>query len=152
MSLPSPIALDTNCFIYAFEGGDTDRGAWLAERVFRSLAAGHLRAMTATLTIAELLTLAYRRGERSQAALLRSAVEGLPNLALRGLDVNIADRAAALRGASRLSLGDAVHLATAECAGAAGFLTNDRQLASQPADLAVLVLDDLVAQDSRRAR
>jgi predicted nucleic acid-binding protein len=50
--------------------------------------------------------------------------------------------AAILRGNRRLSLADAVHLATARVGGASAFITNDRRMTAVPG-LEIAYLDEL---------
>lgn len=145
MTLPQPLALDTNCFIYFLDPGQPQRAAWLRTQVFEPLVARQTRATSSSLVLVELLTLAHQRGNEDDARRLRTAVEELPGLVLIPLDTETAVTAARLRGTSNVGLGDAIHLATALRAGAAAFLTNDRRLMGRVAELDVLLLDDLLA-------
>lgn len=151
MTLPQPLALDTNCFIYFLDPGQPERAGWLRSNLFEPLVTGRTHATSSTLMLVELLTLAHRRGDEDDARRLRTAVEELPNLTLVPLDADIAALAARLRGASGVTLGDAIHLAAARQAGASAFLTNDRRLTRRDASLEVLILDDLMAADQREA-
>lgn len=137
MSLPERLALDTNCFIYAFDSADTDRGSFVAQQLLQ----GGPR-WTSSLVIAELLAQPYRLDEPARAAALRAALEALPGLTIAPVTSDIAQEAARLRGSLRISLPDAVVLATALAAGAR-LVTNDRALCEAAGSDAVL-LDDLV--------
>lgn len=143
MTLPARLALDTNCFIYLFEESEGPRGRFLAREVFAHLVSGARTAVTSTLTLAELLARPYERGQRDRAGSLRAALVATPNLTLKSLDAETADRAAALRGRHGLSLADAVQVATGILDGAEALLTNDRRLAREGLPLSVLVLDDV---------
>lgn len=145
MTLPQPLALDTNCFIYFLDPGQPQRAAWLRTHVFEPLVAHQAHATSSSLVLVELLTLAHLRGDEDDARRLRTAVVELPGLALKALDTETAVTAARLRGTSGVGLGDAIHLATAMEAGAAAFLTNDRRLVGRVPELDVLLLDDLLA-------
>ena len=146
MKLPEVIALDTNCFIYFFEGTSHRRADFLADHVFGPLAAGRCRAVTSTVTMAELLSRPYQQGRHEQAKELRAAVEAMPNLAVLPVDLDVADRAARVRGDTGLRLPNALQVATAVAGGAGALVTNDRDVVRASAvGMPVLVLDDLVA-------
>ena len=142
MGLPEVLALDTNCFVYAFEDASSPRGRFVIDRVLTRNAQAPHRLVTASLVVAELLSRPYALGRPHRARTLRAALEALPDLSVRPLTTSLADRAAQLRAELRISLPDAVVLATALDDGAA-LLTNDRRLAAAGGN-AALLLDDLV--------
>lgn len=144
MPLPELVLLDTNCFIYLLEDPGSARGRYLAEQVFRPGLVGRRRLFAATLTVTELLSQPFAAGQARRAGALLAALEGLPGLFLLPLTVGIATDAARLRGQSRVSVPDAIVLASAIAVEAA-LLTNDRRLTSTSEEVTTLLLDDLVA-------
>ncbi len=142
-ALPKRLALDTNCFIYFFDGTDR-RSQFLESTVFSRMSAGQMSGVTSTVTLAELLSRPYRDGLVDRARELRAAVSALPGLELVDLSAEVADRAARLRGVTGLTLPDAVQVATGILAGAEALLTNDRQLQRAADALPVIVLDDVL--------
>lgn len=138
MDLPERLALDTNCFIYALEGADTDRGRFVVDRLLQGAP-----RWTSSLVLAELLARPYSMGEPARADGVRRALEALPGLTITPVTSDIAQGAARLRGLLRISLPDAVVLATAVAARAV-LVTNDRRL-SEAAGPDAALLDDLLA-------
>lgn len=145
MTLPSVLVLDTNCLIYRLDDPDGPRGSWLDENVFRPAIKGDLDLRMSTVALAEVLTRPYSDGQPARAHAVRRALETLPGLTLVPLTADIADLSSRLRGETRVSLPDAIMLATAQFAGA-GLLTNDRQLLQPAGPVTVLLLDDEMAQ------
>lgn len=139
MDLPERLTLDTNCFVYAFDGVDTDRGRFVADRLLQ----GGPR-WTSSLVLAELLAKPYALGRPARATALRRALEGLPGLAISPLTSDIAQEAARLRGDLQIGLPDAVVLATA-LATRSVLVTNDRRLCEAAGSDAALLDDLLVA-------
>jgi predicted nucleic acid-binding protein len=94
-----------------------------------------------TLGLAELLVQTYAH-DADRAGTVRAAVENAPRLAIVPVSADIADRAAAIRAATRLKLPDAIHLATAIVAEADWFLTNDRGLRNIDVGVRVVLLPE----------
>jgi predicted nucleic acid-binding protein len=117
------IALDTMVFIYQLM--DHPRYAPLSSAVLEQVESGALQAVASTLTVAELLTRAAQRGDAQALRDYEALLTRFPHLSLAPLDVGVACQAARLRGASNVSLADAIHVATALEAGAGAIVTND---------------------------
>jgi predicted nucleic acid-binding protein len=60
-----------------------------------------------------------------RALRLRRLLTQFPHLSLAPMDVGVARQAALLRGASNVPMADAIHVATAQQAGAGAIVTND---------------------------
>ncbi len=134
------IGIDSNVFIYLFEGSST-----LSERagaLLDAVADGHGEAVVATLAIAEICSGPAQAGDPALVERYSDELQSLDNTRLVPLSVQVAVDAAALRGTGSLSLADAIHLASARSAGATAFVTNDRRIKSIP-KLAVIYLDQL---------
>jgi predicted nucleic acid-binding protein len=91
--------------------------------LFEAHAAGWLRFATTTITIAEVLTGPMKAGDEALARRYRAILESWRSVAL---DVDIAESAARLRGSLRLSLANAVQVASALAINAAALVTHDR--------------------------
>ena len=131
-------------FIYLFEGSgpEADRAAELADAIGEGTVAGCL----ATLGLAEILTGPARSGAPQVAERYVEELTSFENLALVPLDVDVARDAATIRGQLQLSLGDAIHLASARRFGATLFVTNDRRI-HPIGGVTVAYLDDLGPAD-----
>jgi predicted nucleic acid-binding protein len=115
------VLVDSAPIIYVLEDHST-----LAPRfmpLFEAHAAGRLRFATTTITIAEVLTGPMKAGDEALARRYRVILESWRSVAL---DVDIAESAARLRGSLRLSLADAVQVASALAINAAALVTHDR--------------------------
>ena len=141
VTLPSVLVLDSNCLVYRLNDPDGQRGRWLDEEVFRPAIHGDLDLRLSTVALGEVLVRPYSDGQPARAHAVRAALEALPGLTLVPLSADIADLAARLRGETRMSLPDAIMLATAQHGGAS-LLTNDRHLLQPAGPVTVLLLDD----------
>lgn len=92
---------------------------------FSLLDQGGVRAITSTLTLAEVLVKPYRGRQWALAEKYESIFEGISELALMPVETGIGRLAAKLRASYSLLTPDAIHLATAMVHGATFFLTND---------------------------
>jgi predicted nucleic acid-binding protein len=136
------IGLDTNLFIYLFEGGEPE--ATVVGSMLDSISAGLSRGVLATLGVAELLTGPLRMSDGALAERYRDELQSIEGLDIVPLSVDIAADAAVLRASGKARLADAIHLATARVAGATAFVTNDRALRA-PHGLEIVQLSVLVA-------
>jgi predicted nucleic acid-binding protein len=142
--LPTPrqrIGIDTNIFIYFLEGHPR-YGAWCAS-LFELIERGQNSAVTATVTLLELLVQPYRDEKDDLAHKIFSLTSTHPKLEWVPLTMNLADRAAQLRARYRLSTPDAIQLAAAISQKAVRFYGNDRGL-RRVNEIECIILDDLV--------
>ena len=113
--------------------------------LFQRVAAGHARIILSTLTEAELLVRPLRDGDGP-------AVERIADfLSEDGIDLvqvsrPIARLAAALRARHRMSLADAIIVATAIESGCEAVVTNDGQYARRLTEIPYVLLDALVEE------
>jgi predicted nucleic acid-binding protein len=134
------VGLDSSLFVYLFETGG--QLADVAAEVVDCIEAGATRGAVSTLLISEVTGGPARSGDLELMERYAYEIGGVSNLAVLPVDEAIAFAAAVLRGSERITLTDAVHLATARAAGASAFVTNDRRLRSRPG-LDVIYLGDL---------
>lgn len=133
--------LDTNVLIYAME--TTDAQGMRARRCLRQIEEDEIEAATGELTLAEVL-----RGGNSRRsdALFDGYLELLSSaspIRIVPVDRNVLISAARLRFDRRIELPDAIHLATAQIAGCAVVLTEDREM-PVPADMQKRSLTDWI--------
>lgn len=133
------VGLDSMAFIYQFEAHP--RYGPLTRALFSSLEQGAVHACTSELTVCEVLTGALKAKDERLAELYRQIFDLIPNLTVRPVDRACALLAAELRAEGGLRTPDALHVATALCAGARLFVTNDARLRHAPR-IEVVVLGD----------
>jgi predicted nucleic acid-binding protein len=136
------IALDTSAFIYLIEKHPIFFSA--VEPIFHAIDSGAVQAVTSVLALLEVLVKPLELGASTLADDFRAAVSASAALRVVDIDRTIAERAAAIRALHGYRTPDAIHLATAQVAGADVFVTNDAKLRRFP-DMAVVTLDALMA-------
>lgn len=117
------LCLDTNLFIYFFEGSDVLGKK--VKKIFELLVTNKAAAVTSIVTQIELLSL--ETSEENIEHLLRLFLE-TPNLKIEDLGVEIAVEAARIRRVYHFRTPDAIQLATAIYCQANKFITNDKRL------------------------
>jgi predicted nucleic acid-binding protein len=135
------IGLDTAPFIYFIE--DVVPYADLLDPVFNLLESHALRAVTSTLTIAEILTKPFADKNFSLADEIKFAINSFASLSIVSVDEKLAEAAALLRARYTIRLADALQVATAIQGEATLFLTNDKRVKKVDA-VQVLVLSELL--------
>jgi predicted nucleic acid-binding protein len=123
----STVFVDSAPIIYVLDGNPRFAPAFL--ELFRAIEAGRLKAVTSTVTLAEVLSGPLKAGDQVLAARYRAALEAGPGWSLMDLTADLAQSAAAVRSAHRLKLPDAIQVATALAAGAVCLVTADRDFA-----------------------
>jgi predicted nucleic acid-binding protein len=138
----SRIGLDSNVFIYLFEGEGPE--ADVAAELVEALAAGSATAIVSALAIAEICVGPARADLPALAERYADELASLEGTSLVPVTTDIAVEAGLLRGTHQVTLADALHLASAKAGGASAFVTNDRRLRSLQR-LPVVYLSDLAA-------
>ncbi|MFQ5645784.1 MAG: type II toxin-antitoxin system VapC family toxin [bacterium] len=120
------VGLDTAPLIYFVE----ENPAYLdATRVFfEAMDRGEFRVITSMVTLIEVLIHPFRSNNHELAETYRDIILNAENLSVIKLSHNIAEKAALLRADYDIRTPDAIQMATAVCAGASFFLTNDTRL------------------------
>lgn len=149
------VYLDSNVFIKAFEGSESDDLAFGLTGIF-ALAASRVAPPFATsqITLAELLVHPFRNGNtESQRRYISLLSASSAWLEVRVVNSKVLVLAARLRGQSSLKLPDAIHAATAMLAGCSHFFSGDADFKSiraadrldqlQPLSLAVQSVTEL---------
>lgn len=145
-SMPLPgisLYLDSNVFIYAFEG----RAGVLREAassVVRLVFSGESPGCTSVLTRAEVLVRPLGQRQTELADRYRRLLSAAGPIGIKSVEPRAADLAAELRADyPSIKLPDALHLATAIQADCGAFVTGDKRLAAVSARIPVLILDQL---------
>jgi len=138
----SLVALDTAPIIYFIEKYQP----WVrsVKPLFGALDNDRFRAVTSSLTLAEVLVHPFRNQRADLAAEYRQLLLGARNLRTIPVGPAIAERAAELRSRFSFRTPDAIQIATAIQAGAEWFITNDKKL-RVPGSLQFVLVDELPA-------
>lgn len=137
------VYFDSNIFIYAMET-DGDAGI-LPRRWLMHVEHGRVHAVTSELTMAEVLPHPLAAGDTKAVDAYHRLLRQRPALTVSPVDRIVILKASDLRARSKVSLPDALHVATAIAAGCMNFLTEDERL-QVPEHVAKLRLADLPAQ------
>ena len=114
----------------------------IVDPLFSATANGRLTLLTSMITLIEVLSHPMRHGHDALADQYRDILLASPGLRVEPVSAAVAEQAARLRATHGLRTPDAVQAATALCAGARVFVTNDARL-SVLSELQVIVLDRL---------
>lgn len=117
------VLLDTNPIIYVLEGRPL---ASRFEPIFADVLAGRISALVTPVTLAEVVSGPLRAGKEALAQSYRHALTASRGWRLCPLDSDIAMVVARLRLRHRLTLPDAIQLATAVHEGCHALVSHDR--------------------------
>jgi predicted nucleic acid-binding protein len=135
------IGLDTAPFIYYIE--DVTPYADLLDPVFSLLENHVLRAVTSTVTFAEILTKPFADKNFSLADEIKFTIKSFSSLSLASIDEKLAEAAALIRARHAIHLPDALQIAAAIQGEATLFITNDNRL-KNVVGVEALVLSDFL--------
>jgi predicted nucleic acid-binding protein len=133
------IGLDTAPFIYYIE--DVAPYADLLDPVFGLLENRALRAVTSTVTLAEILTKPFADKNFSLADEIKFTLKSFSSLSIASVDEKLGEAAALIRARHAIRLPDALQVAAAIQGEATLFLTNDKRVKKVDA-VEILVLSD----------
>ena len=133
------MALDSSTFIYFIEAHP--QYLPVIEPVFSSIASGDIKAVTASLTLLEVLVLPLRANRRALAAEYERILTRSSGITLIPLDQDLLRLAAHLRATTTLKTPDALQLAAALESGCSAFLTGDHRIPQLPG-LTILRVQD----------
>jgi predicted nucleic acid-binding protein len=120
------VGLDSNVFVYLFETAGAEADA--ASAVVDALSSHTVTF--ASIGVVEVLSGPARAGDQALMERYLDEIRSMDGLRIVPLDDDIAFRSALERARGRMTVGDAIHLATARSAGATAFVTNDNRLRS----------------------
>jgi predicted nucleic acid-binding protein len=138
------LGLDSNVFIYLFEGQGPLADA--AQAVVDGIDDGLARGVLATIGLTEVLSRPASLGDGAMFERYVEELNSISGLRVVGLDAETAVDAAWGRSGGR-DLGDAVHIATARRSGATALLTNDRRIRGR-SGIEIVLLSDIEVNDS----
>jgi predicted nucleic acid-binding protein len=136
------IGLDTSIFIYHFEAHP--KYLSLTTEVLNGVASGTWHAVTSTLTLMELTVLPWRENRPNIARSYEAYLANFPNLQIVDVTRDVARKAAQLRARYTLRPADALQIGAVLAHHATAWVGNDRGHARVSAELAVVLLDELV--------
>lgn len=139
------VGLDTMCFIYHFEANP--KYIPFTNTLFEMIENEALRAITSTLTLAEILVKPIELGDLVARDDYKYTLINFPNLTLCEISADIAEEAAHLNARYGIRLPDALQLATSIYQRAQAFLTNDQSL-KKVRETEVLIIDDFVVNET----
>ncbi len=135
------IAMDSSIFIYQIEAHP--KYVALTDAVFSWLDDPTSRAVTAALTMTEILVVPYRNRDEKLVDDFYGLFSTYPNLEWISVDLQVADVAARLRAAYGLRTPDALQAAVAIQTEATALITND-PVFRRVSGFAPIVLDDFL--------
>jgi len=135
------LGIDTMVFIYHFE--ENPAYGPLTRALFQLIEDGDIKGVTSTLSVMEILVKPKRLGDLAAIEDYKYALTNFPNLRLRCLDLEVAEKVAEMRARRNLRPPDAIQLATCMVEGASAFITNDAQLRVID-ELDVIILKEMV--------
>ena len=128
--------------VFSYQLAAHPRYAPLACAVLAAVEAGRVAGLATTLTLAEILTVPAKAGDRQAMYDYELYLTRFPHLELLPLDEALARETALVRAATGLRTPDAIQVAAARLAGAGALVTNDRRWARQVVAPALVILDD----------
>lgn len=125
MNLPV-LAFDASPWIHWVE--QNTRFAPAVSPLMEAVIAHQVAAITSVLTLVEVLTGSFRRGDEIRSRRYLNTFEETEGIEVLDVDHEIAIEAVRLRSRYGLRTPDAIHVATGVAAGASAFVTTDRRL------------------------
>ena len=120
------VGIDTVAFIYHFE--ENEKYLPFTNILFEMIENGKVRAVTSTITLMEILVKPKRDGNQKAANEYKFILQTFPNLEIRNIDAEVAERAAEIRAKYGVKPPDALQVAASLINNAEVFITNDREL------------------------
>ena len=133
------VFLDT--MVFSYQLANHPRYAPLTSVILKAVESGQIAGLTSTVTLAEILTLPAKAGDRQAIQDYELYLTHFPNLRLVALDTALARETALVQAATGLRSPAAIQVATARLAGADAIVTNDRRWDGRVTDLALVMLD-----------
>ncbi|WRQ72894.1 MAG: type II toxin-antitoxin system VapC family toxin [Methanosarcinales archaeon Met12] len=120
------VGLDTMVFIYQFEA-HPEYGE-IVNDIFDKIEKGEIKAVTSTITVAEILTKPMKDGNEDAVRDYKYVLQNFPNLEIVPITFEIAEQAASLRAKYGLRVPDVIQIAVCLANDAQAFVTNDARL------------------------
>lgn len=120
------VGIDTAAFIYHFE--ENKKYLPFTNILFEMVETGKLRGITSTITMMEILVKPKKDGNEKAVEEYKFILQTFPNLELRQIDVEAAEKAAEVRAQYGVRPPDALQVAMSLIGHAEAFITNDKEL------------------------
>jgi len=133
------VYFDTNVFIYFLEGDERHFEKFLP--FFQAAQEGSIKAVSGDLVIAELLVKPMSANDMIGAGKVRALFDDTGCFRVLPHDRSTLELAAHIRATQKLSMIDAIHLATAIKAKCSHIITNDDQVAKRAKGITVIRLE-----------
>jgi len=140
--------IDTMAFIYHFEGNPDYTP--FTRALFELVEEGEVWGVASTLTLMELLVRPKRLGDLIAVEDYKYALANFPNLRLRSLDSEVAEKAAEIRARHSLRPPDAVQIATAMVEGVEALVTNDLKLKGV-GEIETIIMGEIIGAEGEAA-
>ncbi len=139
------IGIDTTAFIYHFEGNE--RYLPLTRTLFEMVESGRLEGVTSTITLMEILVKPKREGRNDAVEEYKFLLQTFPNLKIRPVDVEVAEKAAGIRAKYGVRPPDALQIGAALAEKAEAFITNDHKL-KKVREIEIIVMKEALTHAS----
>ena len=133
--------IDTMVFIYHFEENPTYTP--FTKPLFEFIEAGEARGVTSTLSLMEILVKPMQVGDLAAVEDYKYALTNFPNLKLRSLDLEVAEKAAELRAKHHIRPPDAIQIGTSLIEEAEAFITNDSKLKGI-SEIEIIIMKEII--------
>ncbi|KYH42752.1 MAG: hypothetical protein AYL33_001000 [Candidatus Bathyarchaeota archaeon B63] len=120
------VGIDTAAFIYHFE--ENEEYLPFTDILFEMIETGKMRGVTSTITLMEVLVKPKRDGNEEAANEYKFILQTFPNLEIKQVDAEVAERAAEIRARYGVRPPDALQVAASLTNNADAFITNDEEL------------------------
>lgn len=120
------VYVDSCIYIYLFEG--TTAFSEIASETFKKLNENNTTIVGSPLILSELLRTEKLKDDMEKREIIKEKFLTTPNLEIIDFSLPIADLAASISVKYKLSLADAIHLATAIIDRCEVFITNDKRI------------------------
>ena len=133
------VGINTVAFIYHFE--ENEKYLPFTNVLFEMIENGKVRAVTSTITLMEILVKPKRDGNQKAANEYKFILQTFPNLEIRNIDAEVAERAAEIRAKYGVRPPDALQVAASLINNAEALITNDREL-KKIREIETIVMDE----------
>ncbi len=136
------VGIDTVAFIYHFE--ENKKYLPFTEVLFRMVETGRIRGITSTITLMEILVKPKKNGNKEAVEEYKFVLQTFPNLEIKPIDAETAEKAAEIRAKYKLKPPDALQIATSLVNKAEAFITNDIELKNIK-ELKIIIMGEILS-------
>ena len=133
------VGIDTVAFIYHFE--ENDIYLPFTDILFRMIEEGEIMGVSSIITLMEILVKPKREGNDEAAEEYKFILQTFPNLEIKPIDAEVAERAAEIRARYGVRPPDALQVAASIIGNAEAFITNDKEL-KRIKDIEIIIMKE----------